>query len=276
MARIEAFRERWAEYNEVMDFIEKNYFDETKMERWMLCYRQDVSYANIDTNNYIESWHNTLKRHFFKDNRIQRPDRVIHTLAKIALPHYQRKCMLQNLGVGRMTPAQKKARDSQFRAIEQLRRCGNNDGDVLLGTALPNVLAVKSFADPGRVYNMEMDFSKRELGHFTSCTCPDFFQSKMICKHISLAMLVIPFIEFEYRGNWEVPADFEPVESVAHEEPVRENIPPVDMLEIYSEKIQSYIQARDRSVPLPEHLHKEAELYLKKVYSIFKDSLVLK
>ena len=33
-------------------------------ERWMFCYRQGLSYATIDTNNFIESWHNTLKRHF--------------------------------------------------------------------------------------------------------------------------------------------------------------------------------------------------------------------
>ncbi|KAI8599565.1 hypothetical protein EDD21DRAFT_307830, partial [Dissophora ornata] len=59
----------------------------------MLCYRQDVYYASIDTNNYIESWHNTLKLHFFKDKHQRRADTVIYVLAMMAVPHFQAKCI---------------------------------------------------------------------------------------------------------------------------------------------------------------------------------------
>ncbi|KAK3835656.1 MAG: hypothetical protein J3R72DRAFT_358589, partial [Linnemannia gamsii] len=58
---------------------------------WMFCYRQDLSYASIDTNNYIESWHNTLKQHFLRDKQQRRVDTVIYVLNVIAVPHYQQK-----------------------------------------------------------------------------------------------------------------------------------------------------------------------------------------
>jgi hypothetical protein len=270
--RIESFRTKWAQYDVVMDFLEKNYVQESKMERWMICYRRDVSYANIDTNNYTESWHNTLKKHFFKDSGMQRPDRVIHSLAKVALPHYQRKCMLQTLGVGRMTPAQKKARDSQHRAIDQLRKGGVSG--MVLGTPLANTLAVRSFSDENHFYNIELDFSKRELGHFTSCSCPDFFQSRMVCKHISLAMMIVPFVEFESRGTWDRPSiPLEPIADIASD-PVLEPIPPTDMYEIYIEKLGSLAQKKDPSVIVPEPQKSALENHLKEAYNILKTIVV--
>ncbi|KAG0275734.1 hypothetical protein BGZ97_010230, partial [Linnemannia gamsii] len=84
-ALIKAFRETWSHQKELLEYLDKNYFGRSmfqphewqvkeRQESWMLCYRQDISYASIDTNNYIESWHNTLKRHFFKDKQQRRPD----------------------------------------------------------------------------------------------------------------------------------------------------------------------------------------------------------
>ncbi|OAQ23514.1 hypothetical protein K457DRAFT_83390, partial [Linnemannia elongata AG-77] len=59
----------------------------------MLCYHQHISYASIDTNNYIESWHNTLKRHFLRDKQHRRMDAVIYALAILAVPYFQQKCI---------------------------------------------------------------------------------------------------------------------------------------------------------------------------------------
>lgn len=54
----------------------------------MLCHRQDVNYGYISTSIYIESWHNPLKKHFFKDKHRRRLDSVIHTLTKKAVPYF--------------------------------------------------------------------------------------------------------------------------------------------------------------------------------------------
>ncbi|KAF9271569.1 hypothetical protein BGZ88_005923, partial [Linnemannia elongata] len=101
---IKAFRETWSGQKELLEYLDKNYFGRSMFEAhewqvkdiqktWMLCYRQDISYASIDTNNYIESWHNTLKRHFFRDKQQRRPDTVIYVLAVLAVPHFQQKCI---------------------------------------------------------------------------------------------------------------------------------------------------------------------------------------
>ncbi|KAI8601809.1 hypothetical protein EDD21DRAFT_297449, partial [Dissophora ornata] len=112
---IDTFRETWSDQGELLDYLNKNYFGRPMFEahepqvldlqkHWMLCYRQEVAYAAIDTNNYIESWHNTLKRHFFRDKQQRRPDTVIYVLAILAVPHFQQKCMRSIVNVGRMNP----------------------------------------------------------------------------------------------------------------------------------------------------------------------------
>ncbi|KAK3804535.1 MAG: hypothetical protein JOS17DRAFT_665549, partial [Linnemannia elongata] len=114
---IRVFRETWKDQKNLLDYLNKNYFGpfmfeaherqvKETQESWMLCYRQDISYASIDTNNYIESWHNTLKRHFFGDKQQRRPDTVIYVLAILAVPHFQQKCIRSIVNVGRMNPAQ--------------------------------------------------------------------------------------------------------------------------------------------------------------------------
>ena len=102
---IRSFRQKWGERQaEYLSYLNKNYFgsdaeddngeavqqlSEERQKYWMLCYRQEYSYSSIDTNNYIESWHNTLKRHFLKDKHHRRADAVIYALAVMAVPHFQ-------------------------------------------------------------------------------------------------------------------------------------------------------------------------------------------
>ncbi|KAG9319019.1 hypothetical protein KVV02_003862, partial [Mortierella alpina] len=57
----------------LLQYLDRNYLDHmADRRRWMFCYREGVSYAWINTNNYIESWHNALKKHFFKDKQQRR------------------------------------------------------------------------------------------------------------------------------------------------------------------------------------------------------------
>ncbi|KAF9417474.1 hypothetical protein BGZ76_004529, partial [Entomortierella beljakovae] len=102
---ITTFLERNKDQTELCTYLENYYFfgrkdNEGKViplvmrstrKYWMVCFRQNVLYSSIDTNNYIESWYNILKRHFFKDNQQRRPDTVIYILAFMAIPHFQKK-----------------------------------------------------------------------------------------------------------------------------------------------------------------------------------------
>ncbi|KAG0286807.1 hypothetical protein BGZ96_009157 [Linnemannia gamsii] len=62
---IKAFCETWSDQKELLVYLNKNYFGRSMFEvhegqvkgtheSWILCYRQDISYASINTNNYIE------------------------------------------------------------------------------------------------------------------------------------------------------------------------------------------------------------------------------
>ncbi|KAF9931402.1 hypothetical protein BGZ67_005315 [Mortierella alpina] len=85
-ALIEKFRLDHVERTDLAKHLEEGYFSENQEQRWMLCYRQGLYGIAIDTNNYVESWHSSLKTHFFKDHRKQRLDSVIYTLVKAVYP----------------------------------------------------------------------------------------------------------------------------------------------------------------------------------------------
>ncbi|KAF9343055.1 hypothetical protein BGX26_006339, partial [Mortierella sp. AD094] len=122
--RVEAFKAMWEEHAPIlMQYLNKNYLDsEADRKHWMFCYRESVSYGWINTNNYIESWHNTLKKHFFKDRQQRRIDTVIYILVNKAIPHYQQMNIRHTVQVGRMTPARKNALVARQMAMEHIDR----------------------------------------------------------------------------------------------------------------------------------------------------------
>ncbi|KAG0345997.1 hypothetical protein BG004_002648 [Podila humilis] len=180
---ITAFREKWHAQQPLLTYLDKNYFgtstpDENIRRRWMVCYRQEVTYCSIDTNNFIESWHNTLKSHFFKDYQQRRPDTVIYILAMMAVLHFQQKCIRSAVGVGRMTPAQKQELKQTEIAQQHLET--------------------------------RIDFSKTPCGHILHCSCPSFHLDPTCCKHIALVQVEIPQMSFLRIDQWEYESNFNP------------------------------------------------------------------
>jgi len=161
LALLEDFRVRHARRVGLLDYLEKNYFEEPSQVRWMPCYRQGNPVAAIDTNNFIESWHNTLKTHFFKNRQKRRFDTVIFTLTKNAIPFYQRK-FLSHLQVGRMDATQRAAMDARLKAQEHIakRRSLCYFGELVFGTKDREVVKVRSFDDTlADTYGIRLDFS---------------------------------------------------------------------------------------------------------------------
>ncbi|KAG0306539.1 hypothetical protein BGZ99_001751, partial [Dissophora globulifera] len=189
-----------------MRYLDKNYLDTAAdRRRWMFCHRNDISYAWINTNNYIESWHNTLKKHFFRNKQQRRIDSVLYILAHKAIPHYQQRCVRHMAEVGRMNSAKKKKVLSNLKALDFMERKQMEDpGFAFLSpTTDDTVFRVPSFKDSSVTYEVTVDWAKGLTGHITSCTCPEYFQSKMCCKHIALAAIHLPYTEFCYAGRWE-------------------------------------------------------------------------
>ncbi|KAG9063997.1 hypothetical protein KI688_004111 [Linnemannia hyalina] len=214
--------ETWSDQTALLKYLDKNYFGRSMFkahewqvketqESWMLCYRQDVSYASIDTNNYIESWHNTLKRHFFRDKQQRRPDTVIYVLAILAVPHFQQKCIRSIVNVGRMNPAQSEELKKTAIAVDHIktRESKGYVGAYITQTS-DDTLYVESFTNPTVGYDIKIDFSKTPTGHITRCTCEYFQNHRSCCKHIALVQVEIPSISLFRADFWEHQANFHP------------------------------------------------------------------
>ncbi|KAF9339109.1 hypothetical protein BGX26_009479, partial [Mortierella sp. AD094] len=64
---IDELRKDWASYPKFVAYLDKNYFqNEARLKMWMKAYRNDIYYAAMDTNNFVESWHNHLKHGFLR------------------------------------------------------------------------------------------------------------------------------------------------------------------------------------------------------------------
>ncbi|KAI7824098.1 hypothetical protein BC939DRAFT_476895 [Gamsiella multidivaricata] len=54
-------------FAEFASYVEGNYFGEDRRRLWMKPYRQDIYYASMDTNNFVEPWYSQLKSNVLKD-----------------------------------------------------------------------------------------------------------------------------------------------------------------------------------------------------------------
>lgn len=185
----------------------------------MLCYRQDIHCAAIDTNNFVESWHNALKTHFFKDRQQRRADTVIYIMTKSVIPHYQRKWKHGLLQVGRMSANQRSTSNMRRRAQEYLESMRENGymGKFIFGTPNRSIIKVRSFqADVFQdvkleslvYYEIHLDFSRDDIiGEVVSCQCEAFQKTKSICKHIALVLIEKKPIKFHHSSVTWVPQD---------------------------------------------------------------------
>ncbi|KAF9554673.1 hypothetical protein EC968_009510 [Mortierella alpina] len=282
---VRSFRQKWGESQaDLLSYLDKNYFGpdphdnndeaarqlcEERQKHWMLCYRQEYSYSSIDTNNYIESWHNTLKRHFLRDKHHRRADAVIYALAVMAVPHFQQKCMRSVVNVGRMNPAKKK--EMQFTAVAQQhissRLSKGYTGDYIAQIS-ETVLRVESFTDVRKAYDIEIGLEPgRAYGFIKCCSCPYFIQHRSCCKHIALVQLEIEYLRL-LRPDPQEPVN-EPhpdVDGLA----IQENDDSVDPMDSLLDRVRSirwccdrYAELesiRDRNKPHPQAEHLDEAL----------------
>ena len=256
---VTAFQHTWERLApKIVQYLNRNYLDsEADRRRWMFCYREGVHYAWINTNSYIESWHNTLKKHFFKDQQKRRLDSVIYILIHKAIPLYRQKGIRHAVQVGRMTPARKKALHARQLALNHMdaKRAQDPDAIFLFQTAENDVLKVRSFTVDNKSYAVKANWSAGLVGHFNSCTCIDFASTKMCCKHIALATIELPHMKFYYSGHWEgrdtAPPMEEQADLVATIGPVSNQEAFVRLLKHYADDLSDMLSILDEGVTIP-------------------------
>ncbi|KAF9996861.1 hypothetical protein BGZ80_007152 [Entomortierella chlamydospora] len=249
--QVEAFKAKWEEHTpKLMEYLNENYLNsEADRRRWMFCYREGVSYGWINTNNYIESWHNTLKKHFFKDRQQRRIDTVIYILVNKAIPHYQQMSIRHTVQVGRMTPARRNALVARQTAMEYIdqQRIQDPDATLLFQTLDDTVLQVRSFTNADIVYDIKVDWTR--------------------------GLAELPYTKFYYKGHWDT-RDEGPLTKPLFSED--DSLPPIsypsaaltpsDLAIHYIQKLSGLMNILDSESPLPNH--QEILDSLKKSYEL--------
>ncbi|KAG0260195.1 hypothetical protein BGZ95_004498, partial [Linnemannia exigua] len=160
-ALITAFKVNWIN-NSLLQHVAR-YFEEEMRPRWMFAYRQDISYGATNTNNLIESFHNTLRHRFFKGTRHKFADRVIYTLAEKVIPYFMDKVTVCSGSVGRMS---------------NLSR-----------------LMVKA-EQLAQVY-VKLHPIDAAKGTVSRCSCRDGFQLRIQCHHVALVLMELKWLKFD-------------------------------------------------------------------------------
>ncbi|KAF9344257.1 hypothetical protein BGX26_004593 [Mortierella sp. AD094] len=168
---------------------------------------------------YIESWRNTFKDHLSKDKQQRRIDSVIHILVEKAIPDHQELHTRRTAHIKRMTPEQRETLTDKQRALDYIenRRLQDPDAPLLFQTPDEYVLRVRSFANPSIFYDLKVERNQGEAGQFSTCSCSNFSSGKTTCKHIALASLELPNMEFYQNGHSESRDDSALVELLSAE-----------------------------------------------------------
>ncbi|KAF9208271.1 hypothetical protein BGZ49_009323 [Haplosporangium sp. Z 27] len=137
-------------------------------------------YAGMDTNNYVESWHNLLKSHFLRNHTSCRGDRLIYILANDVDEFYQMMAMQTVRHYGRHSKDerddfhQKKFLDGKTLDLrERVVHNRTQDGQV--------IYCIGSFSVAGGFY-----FVFTKANTIVGCNCQYFMCSQRPCRHMYL------------------------------------------------------------------------------------------
>ncbi|CEG76927.1 hypothetical protein RMATCC62417_11753 [Rhizopus microsporus] len=133
----------------------------------------------METNNYIESWHNQLKTDYLQRKRNRRLDRLIFILVDDVHADFMHNTARMAANTGRMSSKTREVRKRVI-AAEEINELSLEDMVQRVYTDEEACYIVKSFAT---------DIST-EQGMMAACNCIDFQRNRRACKHM---YLVYPF-----------------------------------------------------------------------------------
>ncbi|KAF9578689.1 hypothetical protein BGW38_005400, partial [Lunasporangiospora selenospora] len=179
---------------EMLVYLQDYYFTPDKEREWMRSYRQDIYWADVNTNNYVESWHNNLKSHFVKYNRHPRHDTLVYILVHDALSLCASDIYKTQLNLGKQTKSERESR----KRLQQVRM-------LFKGKSLVETLAYFQYSADGRqlwVKSMSRQTSAKRYEIFldsstsppiiTGCSCPDFLRRLLPCQHLFATLYQFP------------------------------------------------------------------------------------
>ncbi|KAG2216680.1 hypothetical protein INT45_007681 [Circinella minor] len=145
-------------------------WDGKACERWNVSYQPEVFHP-MQTNNYLESWHNQLKSCYLKRKRTHRLDVLVEVLVEEVAFDIKQEASRLSVNVGRMGALERRFHVNEIKA-EKEKSLPSPSTIIRL---LDEEYLVESFANNtnNSVYN-----AKAQNSQIISCTCP-YFQQHM-------------------------------------------------------------------------------------------------
>ncbi|CEP11238.1 hypothetical protein, partial, partial [Parasitella parasitica] len=192
--------EDW-ETQELLDYVEVNYLP--KKEKWSKAWRKGN--YNIDTNNYIETWHRHLKEVYMMNIKKQRLDVFMYLLWDIVLPDMMQGHIRTTSGV-----QQRRLNNAGRSRNEKAMSFNDIEAEALVNVQGSSV-EVLSFTTDDKTYKIDFDLQRNNM---LLCTCMDFVINKASCKQKYLVNRVVsiglpekdahlPMIEYTMHRNEE-------------------------------------------------------------------------
>ncbi len=162
----------------------------------------------METNNLIESWHSLLKRQYIT-NRKRRVDMVVYVLTKAVEYDFKIDNFQSFNRIGRMSPTHIHLATRQ-RIANQINL---ERAEEMISFSDSFLVEIQSFTNAPQAYRVVLDSSSK----MESCSCLDWQQYKLPCKHmfllernyinISLPDILFPTIPIENIRPYVAPAD---------------------------------------------------------------------
>ena len=209
-----------------------------RFTRWCAAFQPDIS-TNMETNNFVESWHNQLKTWYFERRRNRRLDTLIAVLVEDVDYDMQATRQIRSLNIGRMTANERERRKREIRAEAIALPILKDMVDMISSTGGPApVIHVASFRQADDVaYDIHLQ-GKIML----SCSCRHFVYRRSPCKHMFAARRVDENLQFRESPGAQGPAVQEveePMDTPIAEEGIEEQIEPADFLMDMTNSIKS-------------------------------------
>ncbi|KAF9119713.1 hypothetical protein BG015_006257, partial [Linnemannia schmuckeri] len=180
----------------LLEYMENNYFTEDRRLLRMKSYRQDVYYGAMDTNNYVESWHNQLKTNHLKNHYRARPDRILYILTSSVLEAFKKEEFGAIIQVGRKTKGQ---------ILDILRR---RDVEAMSDETIEKHVrfiegrcTVLSPTNSQQFHEISL-----AVNLIQNCDCEYFLRYRRLCKHMLMAIRKFPILRLPFNNHFCAPS----------------------------------------------------------------------
>ena len=155
----------------------KNYYLEYECAfKWTRAYQIQIL-TNVETNNYIESWHDQLKTNYLQRKRNRRLDRLIFILIDDVHDNFMHNTARMAANIGRISSGIREARKRMI-AAEEINELSLEDMAQKVHIDEEVCYIVKPFTMQV-VYDIS---TEQEM--MTACNCIDFQRNRRVCKYM--------------------------------------------------------------------------------------------